>query len=162
MLVRAMENVKAAMPGLSLEDRFRRALRGGGMAVLATSVANVAAFLFGSITTIPAIRWCDLAGLHRVPLIYDRGCDVRWHMAWFVVCYGVPGLLAVSHVSTSGCQATHTVSPNVCHQFVFPSDTRGCPLSILLGHELSCMPGVQSNDAEAMGMSQPLWLPAGT
>jgi Patched family len=63
MLVRAMENVKAAMPGLSLEDRFRRALRGGGMAVLATSVANVAAFLFGSITTIPAIRWCAFDGL---------------------------------------------------------------------------------------------------
>ena len=41
-----------------MQERFRRTLNRGGMSITVTSLTNVAAFLFGSQTSIPAIQWC--------------------------------------------------------------------------------------------------------
>jgi Patched family len=60
MMVRSLEEVDEQAPGLPLDERFRRMLRAGGMSITVTSLTNCAAFLFGSITSIPAIRWCAL------------------------------------------------------------------------------------------------------
>jgi Niemann-Pick C1 protein len=57
MLVQSLEEVDATSPGLPLEERFRRTLNRGGMSITVTSFTNAAAFLFGSITSIPAIQW---------------------------------------------------------------------------------------------------------
>ena len=58
LLVQSLEEVDATTPGLPLELRFRKTLNRGGMSITVTSLTNVAAFLFGSLTSIPAIRWC--------------------------------------------------------------------------------------------------------
>ena len=51
-----MEEVDEVAPGLPLPQRFRQCLRRGGMAITVTSITNVSAFLFGSATSIPAVR----------------------------------------------------------------------------------------------------------
>lgn len=57
VLVRSVEEVDEQYPGLPLTDRFRRALNLGGMSITVTSLTNTTAFLFGSMTAIPAVRW---------------------------------------------------------------------------------------------------------
>jgi hypothetical protein len=58
MLVQSLEEVDEVSPGLPIEDRFRQCLEKGGMSITVTSLTNATAFLFGSMTSIPAIRWC--------------------------------------------------------------------------------------------------------
>jgi hypothetical protein len=57
VLVRSLEDVEESSPGLSLEQRFKQTLAQGGMAITVTSLTNVSAFLFGSMTSIPSITW---------------------------------------------------------------------------------------------------------
>jgi Patched family len=65
VLVRSIEDISAKDPDRSLEKRFRQALELGGMSITVTSLTNAAAFLFGSITSIPAIQWCArIARMH--------------------------------------------------------------------------------------------------
>jgi hypothetical protein len=58
VLMRALEEVDEQQPGLSTENRFHGALKLGGMSITATSLTNCSAFLFGSLTSIPAVQWC--------------------------------------------------------------------------------------------------------
>ena len=58
VLVRSVEEVDEQQPHLPLPDRFRKALNLGGMSITVTSVTNATAFMFGSLTAIPAVRWC--------------------------------------------------------------------------------------------------------
>lgn len=64
MLVQSLEEVDATSPGLPLEERFRRTLSRGGMSITVTSFTNVSAFMFGSMTSIPAIQWYAACMLH--------------------------------------------------------------------------------------------------
>jgi hypothetical protein len=64
MLVQSLEEVDEQTPGLPLEDRFRQCLERGGMSITVTSLTNMTAFLFGSMTSIPAIQWCSSAPSH--------------------------------------------------------------------------------------------------
>ena len=58
VLVRSLEDVDELFPQLPLKERFQQMLARGGMSMTVTSLTNVAAFLFGSLTAIPAVRWC--------------------------------------------------------------------------------------------------------
>jgi Niemann-Pick C1 protein len=58
VIVRSMEEVTARNRNAPIPEHFRQALTLGGMSITVTSVTNFAAFMFGSITTIPAIQWC--------------------------------------------------------------------------------------------------------
>jgi hypothetical protein len=59
VLVRSVEEVNELHPNLPLPERFEKALNLGGMSITVTSVTNAAAFLFGSMTSIPAVSWCS-------------------------------------------------------------------------------------------------------
>lgn len=61
VLVRSVEEVNELQLNLPLPERFQKAINLGGMSITVTSVTNAAAFMFGSLTTIPAIRWCASA-----------------------------------------------------------------------------------------------------
>lgn len=58
VLVRSMEEVNAEHAGAPIPERFRRALNVGGMSITVTSATNFVAFMFGSLTSIPAVKWC--------------------------------------------------------------------------------------------------------
>lgn len=58
VLVRSVAEVDELQPGLPIPDRFRKALNIGGMSITVTSLTNATAFMFGSMTVIPAVRWC--------------------------------------------------------------------------------------------------------
>lgn len=58
VLVRSVEEVDEQHPNLPLPERFRKALNLGGMSITVTSVTNATAFMVGSLTAIPAVRWC--------------------------------------------------------------------------------------------------------
>lgn len=58
VLVRSVEEVDEQHADLPLPERFEKALNLGGMSITVTSVTNAAAFMFGSLTSIPAVRWC--------------------------------------------------------------------------------------------------------
>ena len=58
VLVRSVEEVDEQHPCLPLPERFRKALNLGGMSITVTSVTNATAFMFGSMTAIPSVRWC--------------------------------------------------------------------------------------------------------
>jgi hypothetical protein len=61
VMVRSMEEVSEVFPGASIEERFRKALNLGGMSITVTSATNFAAFMFGSLTSIPAVTWCEIS-----------------------------------------------------------------------------------------------------
>lgn len=61
VMVRSMEEVTAQDRTASIPQRFRRALNVGGMSITVTSATNFAAFMFGSLTSIPAVKWCVVA-----------------------------------------------------------------------------------------------------
>ena len=58
VLVRSVEEVDEQHADLPLPERFEKALNLGGMSSTVTSVTNSAAFMFGSLTSIRAVRWC--------------------------------------------------------------------------------------------------------
>ena len=60
VLVRSLEEVDELHRAerLTIEQRFRKSLQRGGMSITVTTLTNVTAFLFGSLTAIPAVRWC--------------------------------------------------------------------------------------------------------
>jgi predicted RND superfamily exporter protein len=65
VLVRSLEEVDELHrgDGLSIEERFRKSLQNGGMSITVTTLTNVTGFLFGSMTAIPAVRWCVVTGM---------------------------------------------------------------------------------------------------
>ena len=64
VLVSEFVRANRANPTGSIEDRMGKALRGGGMSILITSVTDALAFFFGSITVLPALSWfCVFAGM---------------------------------------------------------------------------------------------------
>ena len=60
VIVRSLEEVdeKHRHDNLPIEARLRKCLAAGGMSITVTSLTSCTAFLFGSITSIPSIRWC--------------------------------------------------------------------------------------------------------
>ena len=58
VIIRSLEEVDELHPGLPMETRFRKVLNGAGLSVSVTSLSNIAAFTMGSLTEIPAVRWC--------------------------------------------------------------------------------------------------------
>lgn len=60
VIVRSVEEVNKAHPRLPVPERIRKALNIGGMSITVTSVTNAIAFMFGSLTAIPAVQWCEL------------------------------------------------------------------------------------------------------
>jgi Patched family len=83
MLVRSLEEIDEAAfhagERLDIEERFRRTLSRGGMSISVTSLTSIAAFLIGSIGSIPALLWCELrASVCRSALVSG---EVELHLA---------------------------------------------------------------------------------
>lgn len=58
VILRSLEEVDERHPGIAMDLRFRKVLNGAGLSVSVTSLSNIAAFTMGSLTEIPAVRWC--------------------------------------------------------------------------------------------------------
>jgi predicted RND superfamily exporter protein len=75
VIIRSMEEVTERNRDAPIPERFREALSLGGMSITVTSVTNFAAFMFGSITSIPAIRWCALTcWFHAITSVFPSFC----------------------------------------------------------------------------------------
>ena len=74
VLVRSMEEVTDQDRSASIPQRFRRALNVGGMSITVTSATNFAAFMFGSLTSIPAVKWCAAAPVSCIDCVAPQYC----------------------------------------------------------------------------------------
>ena len=68
---------------LSIKEHMQLALAKAGSSITVTSVTDLIAFLFGMITTLPAIRvFCIFAS---VGIIFDFSMQVTFFVGWLVI-----------------------------------------------------------------------------
>ena len=101
VMVRSVEEVDEMHPGLAIPERFRKALNLGGMSITVTSVTNAVAFMFGSLTAIPAVQWYEPV---RRP-----SCRVQCKASTVHVCTQIvaPTALIASTAERCRCLGSH-------------------------------------------------------
>ena len=83
VLIQGLDEVNVNHPGLSVEDRMRKLMETAGISITVTSVTDFAAFMLGSISSLPAIRYfCLFAG---IAIICDYFLQVTFFLAFLAI-----------------------------------------------------------------------------
>ena len=83
VLIQGLDEVNAVHPGLSVEERMRKLMETAGISITVTSVTDFAAFMLGSISSLPAIRYfCLFAG---IAIICDYFLQVTFFLAFLAI-----------------------------------------------------------------------------
>ena len=78
VLTQGLDQVNTANPNLPVEERMRKLMESAGVSITVTSCTNFAAFMLGSISSIPAIQYfCLYAGISII-------CDYLLQITFFL------------------------------------------------------------------------------
>ena len=82
-MIQGLDEVNVNHPGLSVEERMRKLMETAGISITVASVTDFAAFMLGSISSLPAIRYfCLFAG---IAIICDYFLQVTFFLAFLAI-----------------------------------------------------------------------------